>query len=155
MDPLMINNLVHSEVTDGFALGITILVALTSKSAVGLQEHCRLLLRHPEQPDKWAALGVLDVSAGKWPSEVVCRLVALTKGLSMEHFKEDCMPLTDALEALEAMVKPTLPPPPPAATSSRSSGGLSDGGVSAEARCCAICEERPRQVRFACGHCVA
>eukprot|EP00966_Prymnesium_polylepis_P052506 1215900-Prymnesium_polylepis.2 len=74
----------------------------------------------------------------------------------MEVFKEGRLPLADALEALEVMIRPTPPPPPPAATSSRSSGGISDGGgVSAEARCCAICEERPRQVRFACGHCIA
>ena len=50
------------------------------------------------------------------------------------------MPLPDVLARLEAMVV--------AATASSSEAEA----VAAEARVCIICEEAPREVRFACGH---
>ena len=49
MDPLVSNSLRHSELTDGYAFGITILVALTGRPAIGLLEECRHMLRHPER----------------------------------------------------------------------------------------------------------
>eukprot|EP00966_Prymnesium_polylepis_P317642 7338513-Prymnesium_polylepis.1 len=69
MDPLITNELAHSEVTDGYAAGITLLVALTGKPAVGLTEQCRHMLRHPNSPDKWQAPGVPDATADEWPAE--------------------------------------------------------------------------------------
>ena len=51
------------------------------------------------------------------------------------------MPLPDVLARLEAMVV--------AATASSLE---TEAAVAAEARVCIICEEAPREVRFACGH---
>ena len=52
------------------------------------------------------------------------------------------MPLPDVLARLEAMVV--------AATVSSSEAAAAT--VAEEARVCIICEEAPREVRFACGH---
>ena len=51
------------------------------------------------------------------------------------------MPLPDVLARLEAMVA--------AATASSSEA---EAAAAADARVCIICEEAPREVRFACGH---
>ena len=51
------------------------------------------------------------------------------------------MPLPDVLARLEAMVV--------AATASSLEA---EAAVAADARVCIICEEAPREVRFACGH---
>ena len=55
------------------------------------------------------------------------------------EWAEHRMPLPDVLARLEAMVV--------AATASSS-----EAEVEVEARVCIICEEAPREVRFACGH---
>ena len=57
------------------------------------------------------------------------------------EWAEHRMPLPDVLARLEAMVV--------AATASSSEAKAAEA---AEARVCIICEEAPREVRFACGH---
>eukprot|EP00966_Prymnesium_polylepis_P015377 355758-Prymnesium_polylepis.1 len=74
MDPLITNELVHSEVTDGYAAAITMLVALTAMPVVGVRSQCRHMLRYPDSPEKWQAPGVPDVAAGEWPEEVASKL---------------------------------------------------------------------------------
>ena len=71
VDPLITNGLQHSPLTDGFAMGITILMALVALPAVGLKAKCRLMLRHPHAPERWQPPCVPDASAGEWPTRVV------------------------------------------------------------------------------------
>ena len=54
-----------------------------------------------------------------------------------EEWEEDRMPLSEVLGRLEAMATAT---------------GADTLATAAEARMCIICEEAPREVRFACGH---
>ena len=101
LDPLATNSAGHvSEVNDGFAMGITILVALTGLPATDIQPRCRQLLRNPGRPDKWVAPGRPDATAGEWPDAVATGLAAFVVGLAMEQFKEDRLPLPEALAAL-------------------------------------------------------
>ena len=101
LDPLATNSAGHvSEVNDGFAMGITILVALTGLPATDIQPRCRQLLRNPGRPDKWVAPGRPDATAGEWPDAVATGLAAVVVGLAMEQFKEDRLPLPEALAAL-------------------------------------------------------
>ena len=155
MDPLIVNELVHSEVTDGFALGITMLVVLTGKPAVGLATQCRHMLRDPDSPDKWQAPGVPDSTAGEWPAEVMSKLVALVVGMSSSMFNDERMPLPEALSELEAIADAASDLPPPLESAGASAVSSPASASPEEPRSCVICLENDREVRFACGHCVA
>jgi len=133
------NDGVATELTDGFAFGVTVLMALTGLPAAGIKQRCRHMLRWPTQPQRWQPPGVPDVAAGSWDSGALIGLSEVTQGLN-ELFAEDRMPLPDVLARLEAMVVVA------AASSSEAEA------VEEEARACIICEEAPREVRFACGH---
>ena len=76
MDPLIMNGLQHSELTDGFAAGITLLMALVGLPATGLDNQCRYMLRHPTRPEKWQAPGMPDATAGEWPPAVATTIAA-------------------------------------------------------------------------------
>ena len=149
------NGLRNSGVTDGYALGVTILVALTALSAIGLHEKCHLMLRSPDCPERWEAPGIPDATAGDWPQGVVRRLLALAVGLSLERFKADRITVKEASAELEAIVvegmhRP-LPSPPIAdgsATPVRHTPSLP------APRQCTVCLDNDREVRFECGHCV-
>ena len=92
-----------------------------------------------KQADRWQAPGVPDATAGEWPPDVVAALAEMVAGLT-EEYSEDRMPLSEALEKLEEILKTYPAEPPPAQPE--------------VAKDCEICMERPREVRFACGHCV-
>ena len=130
---------VASELTDGFAFGVTVLMALTGLPAAGIKQRCRHMLKWPTQPQRWQPPGVPDVAAGSWDGGASSGLVEVYLSLT-EEWAEDRMPLPDVLARLEAMVV--------AATASSSEAEAE----AAEARVCIICEEAPREVRFACGH---
>ena len=127
---------VATELTDGYAFGVTVLMTLTGLPAAGIKQRCRHMLKWPTQPQRWQPPGVPDVAAGSWDGGASSGLAEVIQGLD-EHWAEDRMPLPDVLARLEAMVV--------AATVSSSS-------AAEEARVCIICEEAPREVRFACGH---
>ena len=78
------NGLQHSPLTDGYALGITVLMALVAQPAVGLKRACRLLLKYPEQPARWQAPAVPDATAGEWPEHVVATLATMVASLTLE-----------------------------------------------------------------------
>jgi hypothetical protein len=147
MDPL----LVHmggqcSELTDGFAMGVTALVIMVGLPAAGVLQRCRSFLRKPEDPAKWVAPAVPDVSAGEWPDDVKIGLAKIVAGLT-EGYEDERMPLTVALEQLEALC---------------TGHGIGERATAAalaaerEARQppseCVVCLDAPRQQRFACGH---
>ena len=151
LDPLATNSAGHvSEVNDGFAMGITILVALTGLPATDIQPRCRQLLRNPGWPDKWVAPGRPDASAGEWPDAVATGLAAVVVGLAMEQFKEDRLPLPDALAELEAL-----------AQSFGVDEAASRAPLLAEERAarqplaeCLICLDAPREMRLGSGHAI-
>ena len=136
-----VNDGVATELTDGFAFGVTVLMALTGLPAAGIKQRCRHMLKWPTQPQRWQPPGVPDVAAGSWDGGASSGLAEVIQGLD-ERWAEDRMPLPDVLARLEAMVV--------AATVSSSEAEAA--AAAEEARVCIICEEAPREVRFACGH---
>ena len=131
---------VATELTDGFAFGVTVLMALTGLPTAGIKQRCRHMLKWPTQPQRWQPPGVPDAAAGSWDGGASSGLAEIIQGLN-ELWAEDRMPLPDVLARLEAMVV--------AATASSLEA---EAAMAAEARMCIICEEAPREVRFACGH---
>ena len=91
-----------SELTDGFAMGVTALVAMIGLPAAGVLQRCRLMLRTPDDPAKWAADTLPDASAGEWPDDVKIVLATIVAGLT-EQYEVERMPLSMALEQLEAL----------------------------------------------------
>ena len=132
---------VATELTDGFAFGVTVLMALTGLPAAGIKQRCRHMLKWPTQPQRWQPPGVPDVAAGSWDGGASSGLAEVIQSLT-DEWGDDRMPLPDVLARLEAMVV--------AATVSSSEAEAA--AMAEEARVCIICEEAPREVRFACGH---
>ena len=111
VDPLYVH-LLHgqaSELTDGYALGLTILVTLTGQPVSGhgneLMQRCRGMLMHPNERERWEAPGQPDPRAGNWPARVACGLARLVAGLAWENVAEQRLPLPEALKALEDLAK--------------------------------------------------
>ena len=123
--------------TDAFALGVTVLMALTGLPSAHIRQRCRHMQKWPTQPSRWQAPGVPDEQAGSWDEAVAVGLAEIVTGLD-EHWEEDRMPLPEVLGRLEAMAVAAGADAPAAATE--------------DLRMCIICEAAPREVRFACGH---
>ena len=101
---------VATELTDAFALGVVVLMTLTSLPAKDLKQRCRHMLKFPMNQPLWQKPGVPDAAAGAWvgaqASELVkltCKLAEIVVGLN-EQWAEDRMPLVDVLGRLEATV---------------------------------------------------
>ena len=122
--------------TDAFALGVTVLMALTGLPSANIRQRCRHMQKWPTQSSRWQAPGVPDKEAGSWDEAVAIGLAEIVVGLD-ERWEDERMPLQEVLGRLEAMVTAT---------------GADTPAAAAEARLCIICEEAPREVRFACGH---
>ncbi|KAL1507497.1 hypothetical protein AB1Y20_008333 [Prymnesium parvum] len=133
IDPLYVETRQYSEVTDGYALGISLLMCLKPRSAVGLLDACVDALEDPTQ-EKVAA--VVDPT---WPADVALALMRVVIGLSWRRTRSRRMPIADAVRALEAVADNHDVRP-----------GVS---VVDEARECVVCLMEPRAVRFGCGHC--
>ena len=140
-----LNDGVATELTDGFAFGVTVLMALTGLPAAGIKQRCRHMLRWPAQPLRWQPPGVPDVAAGSWDGGASSGLAEVIQGLD-EKWAEERMPLPNVLARLEAMVVAA------AVSSSEAEAAAMAVSVAEEARLCIICEEAPREVRFVCGH---
>ena len=69
-------------------------------------------------------VGVPDAAAGAWPPDVVSRLLTVYAGL-IERYAEDRMPLSDALQELEAIALLATEEEPPAAATSAAGGSRS------------------------------
>ena len=74
-DPLVITGLENSELMDGFALGITLLMVLTARVAVVLTRACEEALESPE-----LALSIADDLAA-WPALVAVEVTRVVAGL--------------------------------------------------------------------------
>ena len=125
--------------TDAFALGVTVLMSLTGLPSASIKQRCRHMFKWPTQPSRWQPPGVPDAEAGSWDQAVVISLAEIVTGLD-EKWEEDRMPLSEVLQRLEAMAAATGADALVAATETN------------EARMCIVCEDAPREVRFACGH---
>ena len=123
--------------TDAFALGVTVLMALTGLPSANIKQRCRHMQKWPTQPSRWQAPGLPDKEAGSWDEAVVVGLAEGGVGVDV-RWEEDRMPLSEVLARLEAMAA--------AAGADAAAADLSD------ARMCIVCEAAPREVRFACGH---
>ena len=130
MDPIITQDNQASQLTDGYALGITLLVALTGRGAVGLLNACDDAL---EEPDTAESIAAADAGWSAAQAEELTRLVV---GLAYER-KKKRMPLAEALPRLEALVE---------------AAGEVEETAGAEERQCDLCYDAPRSVRFACGH---
>ena len=148
LDPIYVQDGVATVLMDGFALGVTILVALTGQPAPGLKQRCRHMLKWPAQPHRWQPTGVPDAKGGAWGEGVATCLAEIVAGLN-EHWAEDRMPLADVLERLEALATAAGVD---AAESSEMAAEAEDENGEEEERVCIICCSAPREVRFACGH---
>ena len=124
--------------TDAFALGVTVLMVLTGLPSASIRQRCRLMQKWPTQPSRWQAPGVPDKEAGSWDEAVAIGLAEIVVGVT-ELWEEDRMPLSEVLGRLEAMAAAI---------------GADTPAVATESRLCIICEEAPREVRFACGHAI-
>ena len=122
--------------TDAFAFGVTVLMTLTGLPSASIRQRCRHMQKWPTQPNRWQAPGVPDEQAGTWDEAVAISLAEIVTGLK-EEWEEDRMPLSEVLERLEAMAVAV---------------NADASAAAAEARLCIVCEEAPREVRFACGH---
>eukprot|EP00964_Phaeocystis_antarctica_P104468 scaffold69580_cov60-Phaeocystis_antarctica.AAC.1 len=85
---------VATELTDGYAFGVTVLMALTGLPTAGIKQRCRHMLKWPTQPQRWQPPGVPDVAAGSWDGGVSSGLAEVIQGLT-ELWAEDRMPLPD------------------------------------------------------------
>ena len=108
----MQDNCEASELTDGYAFGLTILVTLTGRAVTGpgqeLMQRCGLMITRPYDKACWKAPGLPDAAAGIWPDRVACGLAGLVQGLAWEREAERRMPLPEALAALENLAETTV-----------------------------------------------
>jgi len=140
LDPIYLQSGVSTELTDAFALGVSVLMTLTGLPTSDIKQRCRLMLKFPDTPDRWLKPGVPDEAAGKWDGASAAGLAEISAGLT-DQYEEDRMPFAEALQKLEAMAVAVEVVDIAAATVGEE-----------EERCCIICEAAPREVRFACGH---
>ncbi|EOD17173.1 hypothetical protein EMIHUDRAFT_124117, partial [Emiliania huxleyi CCMP1516] len=130
MDSIIMHDGQASQLTDGYALGSTLLVALTGRGALGLLNACDDAL---EEPDTAESIAAADAGWSAAQAEELARLVV---GLALVK-KKKRMPLVEALPRLEALVE---------------AAGEMEETAGAEERLCDLCYDAPRSVRFACGH---
>ena len=124
--------------TDAFALGVTVLMALTGLPSANIKQRCRHMFKWRTQPSRWQRPGVPDGEAGSWDEAVVICLAEIIVGLK-EEWEEDRMPLSEVLERLEE-------------TAAATGALVAATETTNEARMCIVCDDAPREVRFACGH---
>jgi len=136
IDPLYLNTGRFSQLTDGYAAGMTMLVCLTGRPVLEAMEVAEPMLEDPRTAPDAAA------SDAGWPDDAAVALAELVVGLSWRRTQRSRMPLAEALSRLEAM-----------ADASATRPGLAAMADAAEVRICVVCMAEPRSVRFRCGHC--
>ena len=81
IDPLLNDSAQASPVTDGYAVGVTLLQALTGRPVANLKVVCRKLLRLPGRPEEWEEPGLADRCAGAWPVPLQAAVARVVSGL--------------------------------------------------------------------------
>ena len=139
IDPLYINSGRVSETTDGYALGVTMLVCMTQRPATDgpLTEACAELLASPTGCTEavYAEAGVW------WPISIAIEVAQLIAGLTHPR-REDRTTVNEVVHSLEAL-----------ATASDLPAGVVDNAPARTVKECLVCMEAIREVRFGpCGH---
>ena len=103
-----------------------------------------------------------DLDAGPWPLAVMVGVATIVQGLVMPPYADERLPLPSALEQLGGLIAAW--PGDAAETSSAMADGAATIAAApttvpvatptAPPRECVICEDAPRETRFACGHSV-
>ena len=135
VDPLYANSGQYSQLTDGYAMGMTLLVCLTSRPALEALDAAEGALELPRLAHTCA-----DPEAD-WPETVSQEVVELVVGLAWRRTARSRMSLADALRKLEKVADASNTRP----------------GIAAQPdgpRECVVCMAAPRAVRYRCGHCL-
>ena len=146
LDPLYMNTGTYTVHTDAYAMGVTMLVALTGRAAQDAMRVATLENNVLEDPSQ--ALEVADLTAG-WPTnETTERLASIIQGLVCGTTLAKRMPFAKATTAIEdladdANLRPGMADE--ASVDEREAAGT-------PLKECVICMAAPRSVRFACGH---
>jgi hypothetical protein len=169
IDPLYINSRGQvSELTDGYALGVSLLVCLTGRPATSADRAGSLVEEMMDVLDTPSRAGGRVDNAAGWPEGVATEVAALAAGL-VHTSRAARVPVPRVSQTLERLCE---------AASQRAGfqiypDPLEDGGIgaldaiarllgpgtsgeaaaAAEARECVVCMSEPRSVRFSpCGH---
>jgi len=139
IDPLYSQTGKYCQSTDGYALGITVLVALTGKSASVAHDECSEMFDDAERAVQFAAAG--------FPGSVAVSLARVIKALTYSRSASGRKTVPSALQDLEDLCanmqgdeQQEIPV------------GIAIDEVEAMVRECVVCMAAPRAVRFGCGH---
>jgi len=140
IDPLYADSGQYSQTTDAYAMGVTLLVALSGRRALQAKDAADDALE--DVTDCTALQRALDPAAG-WPEPAAAELLRVVKGLYWERRQQRRMPLSSALETIERVCEDQGVRP-----------GMAEPAADADApRMCVICMDAPRTTRFSpCGH---
>ena len=140
IDPLYADSGQYSQTTDAYAMGVTLLVALSGRRALQAKDAADDALE--DLTDGAALQRALDPVAG-WPEPAARELLGIVKALTSGQRQQRRMSLSSALEMVERVcgyqgVRP----------------GMAEPAADANApRMCVICMDAPRTTRFRpCGH---
>ncbi|KAL1495331.1 hypothetical protein AB1Y20_017186 [Prymnesium parvum] len=134
IDPLYIQSGRFSELTDGYAMGVSLLVCLGGRPAIPVVD------RFGNALEGLAPAETFTDPTAEWPPDVAEQALEVVRGLIWGRLPSQRMVLSQALSLLEAM-----------ADAQRLRPGIRDDGEDAQ-RSCIICMSAPRSVRFDCGH---
>ena len=138
IDPIYANTGQYSQQTDGYAMGVTLLVCLTGRHANDALDAAADML---EDPTRAGASGAPLDPQTDWPAAVAVELAGIVLGLSWRRTLRARMPLAEALSKLEALSDASDTRPGIAATPTGP-------------RECVVCMVEHRAVRYRCGHCI-
>jgi hypothetical protein len=165
IDPLYVNGGRVSEVTDGYALGVTILVCMTRQKAIvraahgddcPLTEACSELLANPSGSSE----AIYERAGVWWPASIAIEAAQLAAGLTCPRRRDDRTRVEDVKLSLEALAIASEMPAGivdtevPAGIVGTAAFDLPAGiDVDNTARLCMVCMDANRSVRFSpCGH---
>jgi hypothetical protein len=165
IDPLYVNGGRVSEVTDGYALGVTILVCMTRQKAIvraahgddcPLTEACSELLANPSGSSE----AIYERAGVWWPASIAIEAAQLAAGLTCPRRRDDRTRVEDVKLSLEALAIASEMPAgivdteAPAGIVGTAAFDLPAGiDVDNTARLCMVCMDANRSVRFSpCGH---
>ena len=140
IDPLYADSGQYSQTTDAYAMGVTLLVALSGRRALQAKDAADDALE--DLTDGAALQRALDPVAG-WPEPAARELLGIVKGLYWERRQQRRMSLASALETVERVCEDQGVRP-----------GMAEPAADADVpRMCVICMDAPRATRFRpCGH---
>ena len=146
LDPLYMNTGTYTVHTDAYAMGVTMLVALTGRAAQDAMRVATLENNVLEDPSQ--APEVADPTAG-WPTnDTTERLASIIQGIVCGTTLAKRMPFAKATTAIEDLADDANLRPGMAEEASVDEREAA-GTLLKE---CVICMAAPRSVRFACGH---